>query len=84
MSFIKSLVNEIPNVRMGFDWKSSGNEYEEDIRKWKMISSLLTDLFKKNGKVDEGVYRDIEEQVLRTVSFLFNPDSFMSLFIFSM
>ena len=84
MSFIKSLVNNTPNVKMGFDWKSSGNEYEEDKRIWQMISPLLKDFFKKNRKVDEEVYKDVEEQVLRTVSFLFNPDSFISCFIFSM
>ena len=53
MSFIKSLVNNTPNVKMGFDWKSSGNEYEEDKRKWKMINSLVEDFFKTNGEVDE-------------------------------
>ena len=84
MSFIKSLVNDIPNVKMGFDWKSSGNEYEEDKRKWQIISSLLKDFFKKNGEVDEEVYKEVEAQVLRTVSFLFNHSILihLSLYLF--
>ena len=79
MLYVKNTVNDISIVKMGFDWKSSGNAYPEDKRKWKMINFLVDDFFKKDGRVDEEVYKDVEEQVLQTVSFLFTS-SLMNVF----